>query len=49
MPALFLLKTVILGFCVVIGMQGLSLVARSLLILAGHREFEPRGEGREAL
>lgn len=48
MPALFLLKTVILGFCVVIGMQGLSLVARSLLILAGHREFEPGREGREA-
>jgi TRAP-type mannitol/chloroaromatic compound transport system permease small subunit len=38
---LFLLKTVILGFCVVILAQGLSLAAHSVLVLAGHPEFAP--------
>jgi TRAP-type mannitol/chloroaromatic compound transport system permease small subunit len=35
MPGLFLLKTVILGFCVLLGLQGLSLAGRSLLVLRG--------------
>ena len=39
MPGLFLLKTVILVFCVLTAAQGLSLAARSLLVLFGHPEF----------
>jgi len=41
LPALFLLKTVILLFCMLIGLQGLSLAARSFLVLAGHPDFQP--------
>ena len=33
LPGLFLLKSVILVFCVTLGLQGLSLAARSLLVL----------------
>ncbi len=40
MPGLFLLKTMILVFCALVGLQGLSLAARSVLVLAGHREDE---------
>ncbi len=39
MPGLFLLKTVILGFCVLLGLQGLALAGRSLLMLRGHPDF----------
>ena len=39
MPGLFLLKTVILGFCVLLGLQGLSLAGRSLLVLRGDRDL----------
>jgi TRAP-type mannitol/chloroaromatic compound transport system permease small subunit len=35
LPGLFLLKSVILVFCVTLGLQGLSLAARSLLVLIG--------------
>ena len=39
----------VLAFCVLVGLQGLSLAARSLLILWGHPEFaleeEHPGEG----
>jgi len=38
---LFLLKSVLLGFCVLILAQGLSLAAHSILVLAGHPEFAP--------
>jgi TRAP-type mannitol/chloroaromatic compound transport system permease small subunit len=44
LEGLFLLKSVILGFCVVIGAQGLSLAGRSVLVLAGHPEFAPPQE-----
>ena len=44
LPALFLLKTVILLFCMLIGLQGLSLAARSFLVLIGHPEFQPEEE-----
>jgi len=44
LPALFLLKTVILLFCLLIGLQGLSLAARSFLVLIGHPEFQPEEE-----
>ncbi len=39
LPGLFLLKTVIPLFCVLVGLQALSLAARSLLILRGDAEF----------
>jgi TRAP-type mannitol/chloroaromatic compound transport system permease small subunit len=35
LPGLFLLKSVILVFCVTMGLQGLSLAGRSILILSG--------------
>ncbi|MDX1575799.1 MAG: TRAP transporter small permease subunit [Kiloniellales bacterium] len=41
LPGLFLLKTVILGFCVLLGLQGLSLAGRSLLVLRG--DTDPAG------
>ena len=41
LPGLFLLKSVIWGFCLLIGLQGLSLAGRSALVLAGHEEFAP--------
>jgi TRAP-type mannitol/chloroaromatic compound transport system permease small subunit len=44
LPALFLLKTVILLFCILIGLQGLSLAVRSFLVLMGHPEFQPEEE-----
>ena len=44
---LFLLKSVIWVFCVLLGLQGLSLAARSWLILRGHAEFVPPEEGHE--
>jgi TRAP-type mannitol/chloroaromatic compound transport system permease small subunit len=49
LPALFLLKSVILVFCVLIGLQGLSLMARSFLVLIGHPEFQPADEETEPL
>jgi TRAP-type mannitol/chloroaromatic compound transport system permease small subunit len=48
---LFLLKTVILGFCVLLGLQGLSLAGRSLLVLRGPADIVDPGDpgaGREA-
>lgn len=49
LPGLFLLKTVLLVFCALVGLQGLSLAARSLLVLKGREEFvaaeEKRREG----
>ncbi len=47
LPGLFMLKTVILAFCVLTGLQGLSLAARGILVLRGHPEFVSR-EGAEA-
>ena len=42
LPGLFLLKSVILVFCLAMGLQGLSLAARSLLILTGRTDFVRR-------
>lgn len=39
LPGLFLLKSVILVFCVTMGLQGLSLAGRSILILVGRGDF----------
>ena len=36
LPGLFLLKTVILVFCLLVGLLGLALAGRSLLVLGGH-------------
>src|SRR3546814_13754116 len=50
LPGLFLLKSVILVFCLLIGLPGLSLAARIFLVLIGHPEFRPEEEetgGRE--
>lgn len=47
MPGLFLLKSVILVFCVLTAIQGLSLAARSLLVLLGHAEFVAEAEEAE--
>lgn len=44
LPGLFLLKTVILAFCVLIGLQGLALAGRSLLVLAGRDSPEADDE-----
>ncbi len=43
LPALFLLKSFLLVFCVTVGLQGLSLAARSFVTLAGEsrRERQP--------
>lgn len=40
LPGLFLLKSVLLAFCVLMGLQGLSLAGRSFLVLTGHSEFQ---------
>lgn len=39
LPGLFLLKSVILIFCVLLGLQGLALAARSILVLRGDEVF----------
>jgi TRAP-type mannitol/chloroaromatic compound transport system permease small subunit len=44
LPGLFLLKSVILVFCVLTGLQGLSLAGRGVLALQGHPEFVPDEE-----
>ena len=41
LPGLFVLKTVLWGFCFCIGTQGLSLAARSFLILKGQQGLLP--------
>jgi TRAP-type mannitol/chloroaromatic compound transport system permease small subunit len=47
LPGLYLLKSVILVFCVLTALQGLSLAARSALVLLGHREFIAEAEEAE--
>ncbi|HBN52132.1 MAG TPA: C4-dicarboxylate ABC transporter permease, partial [Thalassospira sp.] len=49
LPGLFLYKSVILVFCVLIALQGLSLAARSILVLTGHKEFEIKEEEHEGV
>ncbi|WP_420348580.1 TRAP transporter small permease subunit [Pelagibius sp.] len=49
LPGLFLLKSVILVFCALIGLQGLSLACRSFLVLTGHPEFKPEDEETEPI
>jgi TRAP-type mannitol/chloroaromatic compound transport system permease small subunit len=41
MPGLFILKSFILVFCALVGLQGLAWAARSILVLAGREELLP--------
>ena len=41
MPGLFILKTFILVFAVLVGLQGLAMAARSILVLAGREALLP--------
>jgi TRAP-type mannitol/chloroaromatic compound transport system permease small subunit len=43
LPGLYLLKTVIWGFSILIILQGVALAGRSVLVLAGRAEFEAPG------
>ncbi len=49
LPALYLLKTVIWAFCILVGMQGLSLAARSVLVLSGEDAFAATDQKREGV
>ncbi len=42
LPGLFLLKSFLLVFCLLVGLQGLSLAARSVLVLTGRAPREDR-------
>jgi TRAP-type mannitol/chloroaromatic compound transport system permease small subunit len=48
LPGLFLLKTVIPTFCVLVGLQALSLAARSFLVLRGEPEMVAEARSRQA-
>jgi TRAP-type mannitol/chloroaromatic compound transport system permease small subunit len=41
LPGFFLLKSMIWVFAVVVGLQGLSLIARRILFLSGRQEYAP--------
>lgn len=41
MPGLYVLKTFILGFAVLLAMQGTAMVLRSILVLSGNSELLP--------
>ena len=41
MPGLFILKSFILVFAVLVGLQGLAMAARAILVLAGQEELLP--------
>ena len=41
MPGLYILKTFILGFAVLIALQGIAMALRSVLVLAGREELLP--------
>jgi TRAP-type mannitol/chloroaromatic compound transport system permease small subunit len=43
MPGLFILKSFIVVFCVLVGLQGLSWACRSILVLMGREELLPPG------
>ncbi len=47
LQGVFLLKSVILVFCLLVGLQGLALAARNVLILLGHDEYVLREEAHE--
>ncbi len=41
MPAIYILKVSLQAFCVLVSLQGLATIARSILILSGRTEFAP--------
>jgi TRAP-type mannitol/chloroaromatic compound transport system permease small subunit len=41
MPGLFILKSFILVFCVLVGLQGLAMAGRAILVLAGREDLLP--------
>jgi TRAP-type mannitol/chloroaromatic compound transport system permease small subunit len=41
MPGLFILKSFIIAFVVLVGLQGLAMLGRSILVLAGREELLP--------
>lgn len=41
LPGLFLLKSFLLVFVASVGLQGVALLLRSLMVLAGHPEWDP--------
>ena len=41
MPGLFILKTFILVFVILVGLQGIAMLARSILVLAGREDLLP--------
>jgi TRAP-type mannitol/chloroaromatic compound transport system permease small subunit len=41
MPGLFILKSFIIVFAVLIGLQGLAIIARSILIISGRNDLVP--------
>lgn len=43
LPGLFLLKSCMLAFVVLVGLQGLALFLRSIMVLRGHPEWDPHG------
>jgi len=47
LPGLFLLKTVIPTFCVLVGLQALSLAARSWLVLRGDPDMVAEAQARD--
>jgi TRAP-type mannitol/chloroaromatic compound transport system permease small subunit len=49
LPGLFLLKTVIPLFCILMALQGLSLAGRSILVLRGYPGFTPAAGNVEAV
>ena len=49
LEGLFLLKTVLLIFCLLVAAQGLAMAGRAVLVLAGHKDFAPPPEESEPL
>ncbi len=47
LPGLFILKSFLLVFVVSLGLQGVALTLRSLLVLNGHPEWGPQRPGSE--
>ena len=45
MPGQFLFKAVLLAFCALLGLQGLALIGRSILIIAGRGDAAPPEPG----
>lgn len=41
MPGLYILKTFILAFVILVGLQGIAMLARSILVLKGREELLP--------